>query len=187
MEKIRLFICMNLPDQIHKQVNDLVHDLKLRGRGVRWVRPEGMHLTLKFLGDTYPDQVDEIASALEQILAGFKPMTIKVKGLGAFPSYRRPRVLWAGLEEASGELVRLAKAIEVAVVRLGFPREDRPYSPHLTLGRIKMQNTLIHIINHMQSLNFEAGEFMPDKVVIMRSDLSRESAVYTPLKLLPLQ
>lgn len=187
MEKIRLFICMNLPDQIHKHVTDLVHDLKLMGRGVRWVRPEGMHLTLKFLGDAYPDQVDEIARVLEQILTGFKPMTIKVKELGAFPSYRRPRVFWAGLEDASGELVRLAKAIETAMVRLGFPREDRPYTPHLTLGRIKMQNTLVHIINHMQSTNFDAGEFTPDQVVIMRSDLNREYAVYTPLKLLSLQ
>lgn len=187
MEKIRLFICMNLPDQILRQVNDLVRDLKLRGRGVRWVRPEGMHLTLKFLGDTYPDQVDEIATALEQVLAGFKPMTIRVKGLGAFPGYRRPRVFWVGLEDTSGELVRLAKAVDAAMVRLGYPREDRPYSPHLTLGRVKMQNTLVHIINHMQGTSFDAGEFTPDNLIIMRSDLNREYAVYTPIKILSLQ
>jgi len=115
------------------------------GRHIRWVRPEGIHVTLKFMGDIPVATAENILEVLPAVTAGFSPFELAISGLGAFPNLRRPRVLWAGL---TGELKRLSElqaAVDDAVGKLGLPKEQRPFSPHLTLGRVRREVTDGHL------------------------------------------
>lgn len=107
------------------------------GGQVRWVRPRGIHLTLKFMGDIPASTVERVLEALPEVAAAFRPFEISVSGLGVFPNSRRPRVLWAGLDGDLTTLLALQIAVDQAVEKLGLPKEDRPFSPHLTLGRAR--------------------------------------------------
>jgi 2'-5' RNA ligase len=107
------------------------------GGQVRWVRPRGIHLTLKFMGDIPASTVERVLEALPEVAAAFRPFEISVSGLGVFPNSRRPRVLWAGLDGDLTTLLALQIAVDQAVEKLGLPKEDRPFSPHLTLGRVR--------------------------------------------------
>jgi len=139
MKTLRTFIAVDLNEPLKKELAALQARLReqVAPGSVRWVRPEGIHLTLKFLGDTPADRVDEIGRALAQAAAQVQPFAFTVGGLGCFPNTRRPRVVWVGLQEPTGALVRLRDAVEAHVAPLGFPTEKRPFRPHLTLGRVQ--------------------------------------------------
>ncbi len=139
MRMLRTFIAIELDEALKQTLAALQTRLRERlARGsVRWVRPEGIHLTLKFLGETPAAQVDEIGQAMVRAAAQVSPFTFTVGGLGCFPHTRRPRVVWVGLQEPTGALARLRNAVETQVAPLGFPTEERPFRPHLTLGRVQ--------------------------------------------------
>jgi len=120
------------------ELTALQHRLERRvpSRSVRWVRPEGIHLTLKFLGDTPTEKVPEIKHALTAVARHAPPCTFTVGELGCFPNPRRPRVVWVGVQEPTGRLATLQDAIEEVMAPLGYPPEGRGFTPHLTLGRM---------------------------------------------------
>jgi len=187
VKEIRAFIAIELSKEIREALTRLQERLKSRipHRSVRWVRVEGIHLTLKFLGDVPASSIDGISQALEVACGGFEPFTLEAAGLGCFPNSRRPRVLWVGVREESGVLNRLQKSVEDELARLGFERERRSFNPHLTLGRV--QRRVSH--NDRQRL----GELIAESEVglldsmrvpavkLMRSDLQPAGAVYTAL------
>ena len=107
------------------------------GGQVRWVRPRGIHLTLKFMGDIPASTLERVLEALPEVTSAFTPFEISMSGLGVFPNSRRPRVLWAGLDGDLTTLSALQIAVDQAVGKLGLPKEERPFSPHLTLGRVR--------------------------------------------------
>ena len=192
MEKIRTFIAIELEQELLKKLTDLQDRLKAEmPRGaVRWVRPEGIHLTLKFLGDVPAKQIQDIAQAVEQGCAEVSPFTLTVGGSGCYPNLRRPRVVWVGVEEPTGNLAALQRAIERHVAPLGYPTERRPFSPHLTLGRVKRQARQ----DERQAIGeavaaAEVGalaEMAVAGVGVIRSDLRPSGAVYTLLADVPL-
>ena len=135
---IRAFLAVELPEAVTAALGELVGPLSVAGlRGVRLVRPEGIHLTLKFLGDIDEDQVGPIADAVSRIVETQPPSAVELGDVGAFPNGERPRVLWVGLTGQTGPLLRLQADIAESLVPLGFERERRPFSPHLTVARLR--------------------------------------------------
>ena len=136
--KVRSFIAIPVSDAGIQALNSAVKNLETEiGRHVRWVRPEGIHLTLKFMGDIQSEAAEQVLEALPSVAAEFMPFELAIKGLGAFPNLRRPRVLWAGVNGNLEVLSSLQQAVEDSVERLGLPKEQRHFSPHLTLGRVR--------------------------------------------------
>ncbi|HNW58841.1 MAG TPA: RNA 2',3'-cyclic phosphodiesterase [bacterium] len=182
MATLRTFICIELPVEIRTELAALQNRLKAPGSGVSWTHPEGIHLTLKFLGDVEAVQMEAIAGAVARACQGTAAFKITVSGTGAFPQLARPRVLWVGIEERSGQLNRVQAQIESELSALGYPREARRFSPHLTLGRVKSPEAVQGICREMQAQGFAPVHFIADSVVVMRSDLRPDGALYTPLK-----
>ena len=142
MEQIRAFIAVELPPAVREAVEGVVRELRSGiGDGVRWVRPEGVHLTLKFLGDIDAGSVPAVSRAMAQCAASAAPFDLFLEGVGVFPNARRPRVIWIGLGGALEPLLALQHSIDRELEGLGFARERRPFTPHLTLGRVRDGST----------------------------------------------
>ncbi len=139
MTTIRAFIAIDLPPAVKAALGDLATTLAggLPRGAVRWVRPEQMHLTLRFLGDTPADRLPAIYAAMDGVAAGRAPFALRLTELGCFPNARRPRVVWVGLGGDAAALAALAAALNAALSGLGLPPEDKPFRAHLTLGRVK--------------------------------------------------
>jgi 2'-5' RNA ligase len=137
----RLFVALEPPEPVRRRLAALAEELRRRagraGDEVRWVRPENVHLTLQFLGAVPEERVAAVEAALREAAAGGRPLSLALRGAGGFPNARRPRVLWAGLEGDLAPLSALVGDLGARLARLGFPPEDRPFSPHLTLGRAR--------------------------------------------------
>jgi 2'-5' RNA ligase len=192
MESVRTFIAIELDPDVRTQVSKLQSRLKddVPPGFVRWVRPEGIHLTLKFLGDTPADKLDEIARALQTASASHAPFSLHIAGIGCFPNPRRPRVIWLGVDEPGGTLERLYKAVERALTPLGHPPERRPFSPHLTLGRVKRGHSatdLEALGEYVTRAKVSIGQMEVTFVHLIRSDLRPTGAIYTSLAKAPLQ
>ena len=139
--KLRTFIAICPPPPILAALGDLVAVLARRWpqQGVRWVRPAGIHLTLRFLGEAAAEQVASLRAGLDQMAVQCAPFELHLKSLGSFPSLRRPRVIWVGLEDPEERLGKLQRAVEEQVRSLGWELEERAFRPHLTLGRVHRQ------------------------------------------------
>jgi 2'-5' RNA ligase len=156
---------------------------------VRWVRPAGIHLTLKFLGEVPASQIAAIAEAMRSACAPHPPFSFAIGGLGCFPDARRPRVVWVGLDEPGGTLAHLQRDIERAMQPLGFRPEGRGFQPHLTLGRVKggRPEELQALGAYVSRARAQVGQVQAASVSLIRSDLRPDGAVYTGLAVAPLQ
>jgi 2'-5' RNA ligase len=130
---MRLFVALDIPEDVRSSLAALVANLHPACRAARWVRMEGIHITLKFIGETPAEKLDSIKTALASVPQR-EPIALKFRGLGFFPDARRPRVLWAGIESGAG-LAALATEVEASLAVLGIAPEKREFSPHLTLAR----------------------------------------------------
>ena len=134
---IRAFVSVDLPEDVERALGRAAQSLRdARIEGLRAVRPDGVHLTLKFLGDVPGSRVDEIARAVSETVAGHQRFQVSTGGFGAFPNNRRPQVLWVGIDGRVDPLMRLQADVDSALGALGFPTEARPFHPHLTLARL---------------------------------------------------
>ena len=187
MKQIRTFIAIELDETISAALTDLQEQLKAEvPRGaVRWVRPEGIHLTLKFLGDVPADRIEDIKRVLIQACAGSPAFSFSVGELGCFPNPRRPRVIWVGVQEESGSLKRLQKAVEDGMAKLGFAPEGRRFHAHLTLGRTQRRASSGDVRRLGQLVSEtdigELGQMEVRAVSLIKSDLRPTGAVYTQL------
>jgi RNA 2',3'-cyclic 3'-phosphodiesterase len=134
-ERVRLFVAADVPEPQRRAVNDAVAAVRRESWGGRWSSPESQHVTLKFLGWTPEDRIEAVAQAAAAVAAGRRPAPVRIDGLGAFPSLRRARVLWAGVADPSGLLTGLAEDLDSTFEALGYGVEKRPFRPHLTLAR----------------------------------------------------
>lgn len=184
---MRLFIAINLPPELRQRLWETAEPLRAARYPVRWVGPEALHLTLKFLGEVEPAREPEITAVMESAVGGAKRFTMPIGGFGAFPSPERPRVVWAGCE-AVPPLELLQHRLEQEMERLGFPLEGRAFRPHLTLGRAKREanaRDFGDIEERMGSLEF-AGEAPVESLDLMESQLGRDGARYTRRHAVPL-
>ena len=185
MTAIRSFIALDLDANVQSKLGNAIRQIKpASGNNIRWVPEKNIHITQKFLGDTSPENLEILKNIVTAEASQVHPFDVKIGNLGAFPSLRKPRVVWIGLD-APPELHTLQYAIDRETNRLGYPPEDRPFSPHLTLGRIS-QHALPEEIRRI-------GDFLATSqirvdavasirtVVLFRSDLLPGGPVYTPL------
>ncbi len=179
---IRSFIAIDLSDPARRQIEAFIQELRKSDAQVGWVRTEGIHLTLKFLGNVAPESIEEIKPALARIASQTAPIRIEPAACGAFPTIKSPRVIWVGLSGQIGPLAQLARRLETAMVPLGFEPEGRPFKPHLTVGRVKgrlrLQALQQILLAHR---DFTAEPFDAAEVVLYKSDLRPDGARYTPL------
>ncbi|MBN1559220.1 RNA 2',3'-cyclic phosphodiesterase [candidate division KSB1 bacterium] len=187
MEKIRTFICIDLPDEIVDYLSTVQNKLQRVGRGVRWVAPQNIHLTIKFLGDVRSDAIDDIAQAVSRACHETPPFSVSLSHTGAFPNFHRPRIFWVGIREESGALLSLYQKMEDELQRLHFAREDRRFSPHLTLGRSKSDDGLEEVSTALQQEKCPALSFVARELIVMQSELAPQGALYTPLAIVPLK
>lgn len=180
-ESLRLFIALELPHTIKNALAGYVAPLQQLSRGVRWVKPENVHLTLKFLGDTPNTKITAIQELLATVCPNFTPLIIEVAGAGVFPNARRPQVLWVGLHDASVQLGKLAEEIDTQLHQLGFPRETRPFSPHVTIGRVR-DARIDAVVQEMLEHPFPPHEMICSQCTLMQSELHRAGSVYTPVQ-----
>lgn len=186
-KKLRCFVAVDLAEEVRARLTALQKDLAESGADVRWVRVEGLHITLKFLGYLENARLEQVRQVVCRVASGYQPWQVRLRGLSAFPSLRRPRVLWVGVED-EGQLVSVATRLEDELVALGFDREDRPFTPHITLGRVNGLRRWGELEERLKGyLGTSWGESRVDRVIIYRSDLQRGGAVYTPLWTMPLE
>ncbi len=183
---IRAFIAINIDPQVIGEISEAMVQLRQALPEVRWVAPDKIHLTIKFLGDIERTQVELVANALEQVVRPFPRFTISAKGLGVFPGLRRPRVLWVGLE--SIQLVKLAAKVEASLEPLGFVREVREFQPHLTIGRWRQFDSvtkrLAEELQRWKSHSF--GLSRVEALVLFQSELKPDGALHKPLRVIPM-
>ncbi len=184
MEQVRSFIAIELPAGLKLELTQLQARLKAGNTpGIKWVKPNGMHLTLKFLGSVAAAKIDEITRAMTAAARGVAPFHLAVEQLGAFPSLKRVQVVWVGLGGGVAKLERLYKLLETNLARLDFAPESRPFKPHLTLARLGNKV----LAEERQSLGqLIAGTGLEisvtievDAVSLIRSQLTREGAIYS--------
>lgn len=183
-EQIRTFVAIPLPAAVIEELGKLVSRIKPLAGNVKWVRPQSIHLTLKFLGNLSPEGLARVFAGMNLAFNPAPPVfKLQTGGVGTFPNPRRPRVLWVGVNEGgTGALIGLQKAIESALADQGFVREDRKFSPHLTMARIKVPGGLEKMMEVFTAYSFPAIEFPVREVHVMRSDLKPEGAIYTVQK-----
>lgn len=176
-----------LPEGVRAALAREIERLRLVARGVAWVAPENLHVTLKFLGEVDEARLPSLREALAGAAAPVPPFDLAVRGLGAFPSVGRPRVIWAGLGEGADAAAELARRVDEALASLGFPREDRPFAGHVTLGRVREPRrhpALTAAIEAGGGRDF--GLVRVDAAALMQSRLSPHGARYTRLESAPL-
>jgi 2'-5' RNA ligase len=179
---MRLFIAIEIPDPVKKELT--VVQGRLRGAGVdaSWTRAEGMHLTLKFLGEVSEQRVPEIMSSLRMATEGIGPLGFSVSGVGTFPNPIKARVVWIGLAGDTDKLARLQVAVENAMFLLGMAREERKFTPHLTLGRIKYIRSRDRWAKTLEEVkDISLPGFEATSVSLMKSELKPSGAVYTEM------
>ncbi len=187
MDMIRAFIAIPLPHPLLERLEQLQRQLQkqMSPGTVRWVRPEGIHLTLKFLGDTSTEKIAQIKAALLLTARGKPTFTFTVGDLGCFPNPRSPRVVWVGTQEPSGRLATLQDAVEATVAPFGYPPEGRGFTPHLTLGRVQQGASRSDVARIGEAVTTTKvgtlGEVTVDRFALIRSVLQPGGAVYTTL------
>jgi 2'-5' RNA ligase len=181
--EIRCFIALNLPAEIKGRLAELESRLKEARADVSWVKPENVHLTLKFLGGVEEARVPLVKRAVQEGLRREGPLVLTLAGLGVFPNPRSPRVVWVGVGGDTERLQNLQESLEQALGEVGFPREARSFSPHITLGRMRSRQgaaSLMELVGHLGAN--EVGSLKAESIELMRSQLHPAGAVYTILE-----
>jgi RNA 2',3'-cyclic 3'-phosphodiesterase len=180
---IRSFLAIELPKPILKKIEEVQGDLKSTHTDVRWVSPEKIHLTLKFLGNIEESRIDSIFKSIEELIRNTLLFSLKVRGIGAFPNLKNPRVIWMGLVDARETLTSLQKRIDNQLEKIGFQPEDRPFHPHLTLGRMKSSRGKEELVGRMEKHKEEEfGDLQVERVILFESDLRPSGPIYTALR-----
>lgn len=187
MEILRTFVAIPLPQPLLAELGRLQRELEraIPPRSVRWVQPDSIHLTLKFLGDTPTGKLPQIQAALATVARNAPPCAFTVGGLGCFPNLRRPRVIWVGVQEPTGRLAALQDAVEEAMAPFGYPPEGRGFTPHLTLGRVQKRASSGEAARIGEAVAAAPvstlGQVSADHFALIRSVLQPTGAEYTTL------
>ncbi len=188
-KNIRAFLAIDPPEVVLDNIQALQNRLKKSIQGaIRWVRPEGIHLTLKFFGDISAYDVENISEAIANKTANVPPITLEIRGMGAFPDVNRPRVIWLGITGQLAPLLSLQRDLEEVFSKLGFPKENRPFRAHLTMGRVRVPKGIIGLAPSVEAEgNLMAGNFTVGEITLFQSSLSPQGAIYSKLAAFPLQ
>ena len=178
---MRTFIAVDLDHALKQALLSLVDTLRRKGGDVRWVKDQGMHITLKFLGEVEPEKISKVESTLKEVTASHTPFSLKIRGTGCFPNEKNPRVLWTGIY-AEDSLCAIQRQLEKELEKIGFAREEREFKPHLTLGRVKSASFLGETISELKKYEEKVfGEMIVRKITFFQSVLKPSGAEYIAL------
>jgi 2'-5' RNA ligase len=182
---MRAFIAIELPENIKSELENLQNKLKACRADVKWVAPANIHLTLKFLGEITEIQIDAIDKIIHELAKSKLSYPVNITTLGAFPRIESPQVIWAGVGQGDNETKILANELETRLEILGFTKESREFSTHITLGRVKSKlniNKLTLSLNELSNLKNYKLSFIADKITLFKSTLKPDGPVYEILK-----
>lgn len=178
---MRLFVAVPFPAEVKSMLGKLIDDWRRERDKVGWVKKENLHLTLKFLGETPVEKLEALRTNLSSNLKSQSTFTLSLSGAGAFPNLNRARVIWIGVSEGKEKLVELAQKVEEATRPLGFPTEERNFSAHLTIGRVKDGGLSEPLLAKVRACIFEAKGIIVSEVILYQSELAPGGSIYTPL------
>jgi len=188
---MRTFIAIELPDQIKSSLTKLVEQLKTTGADVKWVQPQNIHLTLKFLGERDDKKVKQITEILDEVAKNHKAFEIQINSLGAFPNLNSPRVIWVGLDKGDTETKEIAKDLEDLICKVGIPKEDRAFSSHITIGRTRSPMGKEKLTQAITILGEKVGKenliFTAGTITLFKSTLTPKGPIYEALKVASLK
>ncbi|MCX5833146.1 MAG: RNA 2',3'-cyclic phosphodiesterase [Deltaproteobacteria bacterium] len=186
---MRTFLAIDIPKEITDSMEKIQYRLRnsLKEGMIRWTKPNSVHLTLKFFGSISDRDIEHITGLLKDSVKGFKPFELTAEKVGVFPNSRQPRVLWLGITGGDNSFMTLQKQIDDDLHGIGFPREERPFRPHLTLGRTKAHRGIEGLSAVLEEFkDYRAGTFPAAGLTLYRSDLRPEGSIYTKLGYFPL-
>jgi len=183
---MRAFIAIELPKAIRDSLTRLEERLKKSGAQVKWVEPQNIHLTLKFLGEVDQQKLEKITEAIKCTACDKKTFHLRVSSVGAFPKINFPRIIWVGIDKGDNETKEIAEELEEKLAELGIPKENRPFSSHITIGRTKSTLNKEELIQELTAaediLKTENLEFNVERITLFQSTLTPSGPVYKPLK-----
>ncbi len=184
---MRTFIAIELPKEIRNALTLLQEQLRKSGSDVKWVNPENIHLTLKFLGERDEKKIKKIIEILDEIVKDKTSFMANISTIGAFPKINFPRVLWAGIDKGDNEIKEIFKELEEKIAKVGIPKENRPFSSHITLGRtrstLNRQELVRELNNRQENIPSEINlEFHVTKITLFKSTLTPKGSIYEILK-----
>ncbi len=183
----RIFIAVETGPQVQEVVSTLQDKMRASGVRLRWIKPHNMHFTLRFLGEIPAAQVARAVVATRQAASGLAPFEVMIAGLGAFPNFDRPQVIWLGTQEGGEELERVAAGLDAQLLRAGFTPDGKRFRPHLTLGRTRDDRYWGDLVRALQQYrDVEIGRQRVETVTVMESHLTPEGPIYTPVEQVPL-
>lgn len=189
MRQMRLFVAINFPDVVKQSLGTFINHLRDLTADAKWVEAGNLHLTVQFLGNVPEDQVPAVVTALNRSVAGVASFRLNVSGVGVFPSVQRPRVLWAGVEGETSALIRLHRQVQRELEQLGFEPENRRFSPHLTLARVRSPLGFPAVMEKAEEIAGKKGKFGSADIVsvdLMLSELSPRGPQYSVLARIPI-
>jgi len=183
---MRAFIAIELPQEVKNSLSHLQGKLKAAGADVKWVAPENIHLTLKFLGEIDEKKIDKITYIIEDIAKNISSFYIRVCSLGAFPKINIPRVIWVGIDKGDNEIKEIVRGLEEKIAEAGIPKKDGLFSSHITIGRMKSYLNQERLVKDLKSMADNLGEenleFLSDSITLFKSALTSKGPIYEALK-----
>ena len=180
---VRCFVAIEIPQPIQELLKPVQTCLQSEIRKASWTKLGKFHLTLKFLGDVRPEVIDDVSEAVQNVVDTHAPFSIELGGVGAFPNFKRPRVLWVGIKQGASAVSNLAKSVNLELKHLGFPTDNR-FHPHLTLARLRAPMNLEPLQNIMHQYDtIDDAVVDVNEITLMQSQLHPNGAIYTPLNL----
>ena len=174
---MRLFIAMPLGAEVEQKLGEIINECRQHGGSVKWVKPENIHLTIRFLGDTDEGILDKLKQLLDAVATEFSPVETTIDRLGAFPNLQRPRVIWTSVSSETETLAKLAGQVELRVRKLRFEAEKKPFKAHLTLGRIRIPQGLVNLLAFLEEYALEPIPVRFDRLVLFKSTLTPQGPI----------
>ena len=179
---MRAFIAISLPEEIKKFLAHVQDELKATGADVKWVKPKNIHLTLKFLGEIDEEKLKAVNEILKETAETQKQYTITVGQAGAFPNINSPRVIWMGIEKGTDTLKQTAQVLDEKLQKIGFPKEEKPFSAHITLGRVRSARNRTKLTETLKKLSEaqlqHTSEFPVTAITFFKSTLTPSGPIY---------
>ena len=187
MAAVRTFVAITLHGSLHNTLSEIVSKLSSANAKVKWVKPENVHLTLKFLGNVEEERLPEVFSACERAAEGVSPIDLEMRALGCFPDTKSPRIVWLGIERGVEAVKRLQERVENEFTAVGFSREEKAFKAHLTIGRVKGKQGMSRLCRLLEEeRNIFVGVMHAEKISVMKSKTLPAGPVYSEMKAIPL-
>ncbi len=181
-ELIRTFISIPISDDLKNELKQIQENLKSAGADVKWIVPEGMHLTLKFLGDVKVSQINGICKAVSETTGNFLPFPISFSSVGAFPNVNCPQIIWVGIGEGKEIICEMNHKIEDRLAIIGFKKEKKKFNPHLTIGRMRGLKGFAELTKRIISIETPVERMMVSDIHVMKSQLTTQGAIHSVLE-----